>query len=140
MKKVLFLSLFVITSLFSNAQFNSRKDVIKYLCSRPFYDAEKEYKVEFKTKEVEFAGSISKQLQVFSNGNLLEIVNQSEVKLNPYDGREGQLHYFKGSVSVYMDVYFNGQATTNRQVRGKILCQNFFGLPVDVLIPGAVYK
>ena len=140
MKKVLFLSLFVLTSLVSNAQFNSRKDIINYLCSRPFYDSEKEYKVEFKTKEVEFAGSISKQLQVYSNGNLLGIVDQTEVKLNPYENREGNLHYFKGSTEVYFDVYFNGSATTNSQVRGKILCQKFFGLPVDVLIPGTVYK
>jgi hypothetical protein len=139
MKKVLIISLFVLTSLVSNAQFNSRKDVINYLCSRPFYDIEKEYKVEFKTKEVEFAGTLTKQLQVFSNGNLLGIVDQTEVKLNPYETLEGELHYFKGSTQVYFDVYFNGSAT-NSEFRGKVLCQKFFGLPVDVLIPGAVYK
>lgn len=139
MKKVLLLILFIFTSFLSNAQFNSRKDVIKYLCSRPFYDADKEYKVEFKTKEVEFAGTISKQLHVYSNGNLLRIVDQSEVKLNPYESLEGQLHYFKGDTQVYMDVYFNG-AATNKDFRGKIFCQKFFGLPVDVLFPGVVYK
>jgi hypothetical protein len=139
MKKFLFLSLFVLTSLVSNAQFSSRKSVIQYLCSRPFYDIEKEYKVEFKAKEVEFAGSISKQLQVYSNGNLIGIVDQTEVKLNPYTNIEGQLHYFKGATEVYFDVYSNDSAT-NSQFRGKIICQNFFGLPVDVLMPGAVKK
>ena len=140
MKKALFLVLFVFTALLSKAQFNSRKDVIKYLCSRPFYDADKEYKVEFKTKDVEFAGSVSAQLQVFSNNNLIGIVDQSEVKLNPYESRQGQLHYFKGGTQVYIDVYFNGAATTNANVRGKIICQELFGLPVDLLNPGAVYK
>lgn len=140
MKQFLFLGAMILCSIVVNAQFNSRKDVIEYLCSRSFYDVEKEYKVVFKTKEVEYAGSITKQLQVFANDERLGTVNQSEVKLNPYDGREGQLHYFGNGMKVYFDVYFNGPATTNSQVRGKLICQEFFGLPVDVLIPEGTNK
>lgn len=139
MKKIPLLVLFFLTSFLSNAQFNSRKDVIKYLCSRPFYDVDKEYKVEFKTKEVEFAGSISKQLQFFSNGKLIGIIDESEVRLNPYGGNNGSISVFKGSKKVYLDVYFNGPAII-KEVRGKIICQHLFGLPVDVLLPGAIYK
>ena len=51
-----------------NAQFHSRKEVVKYLCSKSFYDYDKEYKVTFKAEDVEFAGTISHQLQIFVNG------------------------------------------------------------------------
>lgn len=136
MKKILFLGLFMFTSLFLNAQFSSRKHIIQYLCSRPFYDIEKEYKIEFKAKDVEFAGSISKQLQVFSNGNLLGIISQDQLKLNPH----GQINgYVNEGQKVFFDVYCN-DGSVLPAYRGKIIVQSFFGLPIDLLKPGSVYK
>lgn len=137
MKKLLFLGLFMFTSLFLNAQFSSRKHIIQYLCSRPFYDIEKEYKIEFKVKEVEFAGSISKQLQIFSNGNLLGIVSQDQLKLNPHGQINGYVHEVRPKV--WFDVYCNDGSVVP-SYRGKIIIQDLFGLPIDFLNPGSVYK
>lgn len=140
MKKFLFLSLFMFTSLFLNAQFSSRKHIIQYLCSRPFYDIEKEYKIEFKTKEVEFAGSISKQLQLFSNGNLLGIISQDQLKLTPPHNIDGVVNLSKtGGKGVFFQVFCN-DGSVLPEYRGKIIVHEFFGLPIDLLKPGSIYK
>jgi hypothetical protein len=130
MKYKLFLSIFLFNFGIANAQFQSRSEVISYLCSKAFYDSEKEYKVIFKTADVEFAGKISKQLQVFVNDNLKGIVDQTDVKINPYLAEHGKVDaYLKG---LMLDVWFNGPSCPDMW-RGKVMCHKFFNLPIDVL-------
>jgi hypothetical protein len=132
MKRLSIIVTFLLFCLISNAQFQSRKDVIAYLCANTFYDLEKEYKVVFKTAEVEFAGSISKQLHVYVNDSRRAIVSQSDVSVNPYENFEGMIDNIKERILV--SVYHNSPSV-NSKYRGKIFCTGFLNLPVNVLIP-----
>ena len=133
MKKLIFtVATIFFTSGIVNAQFHSRKEVVKYLCSKSFYDYDKEYKVTFKAEDVEFAGTISHQLQIFVNGNLKKIIDQSEVSINSYsNGWEAKIW----KAPIFCSIYFNGVNCPYEVVRpGHIICQEFLGLPIDDLL------
>jgi hypothetical protein len=132
MKRLSTIVTFLLFCLISNAQFQSRKDVIDYLCSNTFRDFEKEYTVTFKTAEVEFAGSISKQLHVYVNNVREAVLNQSDVSVNSFEPVEGLIENMKEDIKV--SVYFDGPET-NAEYRGKIECWMFMKLPIQVLIP-----
>ncbi len=133
MKKFLFILTMLLTATVVNAQFHSRKQVITYLCSKAFIDYDKEYKVTFIAKDVEFAGTITHQLQIFVNGQLKKIIDQKEVELNPYsNGWEAMIQ--TGS-SLYLSIFFNGANCPFEIVKpGHIICQDFLGLPIDDLL------
>ncbi len=133
MKKFLFILTMLLTATVVNAQFHSRKEVITYLCSKAFIDYDKEYKVTFIAKDVEFAGTITHQLQIFVNGQLKKIIDQKEVALNSYsNGWEAKINTGQG---LYCSIFFNGANCPFEIVKpGHIICGDFFGLPIDDLL------
>jgi hypothetical protein len=126
MKTILYLTALLFTVLPSSAQFRATRDVVNFLCEKPFYDYYKENKVTFKNVETQFAGEVVKSISVYQNDKYKGSISLNEIKIE--SGYTGCL------AEIFFKVTSSSSSCTSKWYGGHMQIINFYGSNLTELV------
>lgn len=134
MKNLLFIVLFSAFSFQVNAQFRATRDVVNFLCEKPFYDYYKENKIIFKKTETVFAGTTVRSLSVYVNDKFQGQIGEKQIEITP--GSNGCFAELYGRRLYHFRVTSTSSFCTNKWYGGIIqfLNNDFFGFNFSEMV------